>query len=242
MSFLKSFFLIIAVLVVILGGIFVINVFSYWREIKKIAPPSHYIQHQLEGQVGAGQANINKQEQLNTTLFTGNNAPFIGSATPLLTIVGFCDFECPMCEKAYPIIREFVAQHSSEVRLVFRHYVNSIDHPNSETAALASECAKDQEKFWFMHDKLFQNQDKLDMASIIQYARQIGLDEIRFSACMASRSPLAHINQDLSDAVSLEVQGTPTWFVNGQKVPGVVPAQGWEEMLRIVKGAQSPGQ
>lgn len=176
-----------------------------------------------------------KQDNLKKRLLDSPLSPVFGSIKPLLDIVMFCDFQCPFCGKAYPIIREFVARHQDSVRLTYRHFPNTEEHPQAFLSALTAECAKAQNKFWPMHDKLFQNQEGVSSETIPRYAQEVGLNETSFGLCLKEKVHEGVINKDLAAALELGVQGTPTWFVNGKKVEGVIPLSVWEEMLTKVR-------
>jgi protein-disulfide isomerase len=95
-------------------------------------------------------------------------------------------------------------------------------HPNAMPAAIAAEAAREQGKFWEMHDKLFQNQQALSPAVYIQLAKELGLDLARFDAARQSDRALSRIKEDVALAGRMGVNGTPTMFVNGERVVGAV--------------------
>ncbi len=220
----------------LLIGIFAQQVYSYVQELRKSNSSAAY------HNAGAGftQARLSPPvadlggQARSTSLAVPVDAPNIGSLNPLLQIQVFCDFQCPYCGKAFPIIREFVTKYADRVQLVFRHFPNEEAHPDSGRAAVAAECAKAQGKFWPFYDKLFVNQDRLDPVSILGYAQNVGLDAPAFTICVQDPERRLRVEQDLAEALRLGVRGTPTWFINGKKVEGVLPVNIWEEVLRKV--------
>jgi protein-disulfide isomerase len=151
-----------------------------------------------------------------------------------VTIVEFSDFECPFCSRlysrAYKQIRE---KYGSRVRFVFRHFPLTSIHPNALGAALASECAKEQAKFWEYHDVLFENQRALQRDSLIQYARQVGVANIeQFTQCFDQSKYLRTVQEDMADGEKYFVNGTPTLFINGNYVAG---AQEFEIFAAIIE-------
>lgn len=92
-----------------------------------------------------------------------------------VTIVEYGDFECPTCRQATGALKILFDRYPEQIRLVFRHYPLEAVHPHALMAALASEAAASQGKFWRMHDALFANQNHLDMKHLRAYARDIGL-------------------------------------------------------------------
>lgn len=150
-----------------------------------------------------------------------------------ITIVEFSDFECPFCEKFFtntlPKIEEKYIK-SGKVKLVYRDAPLPF-HEFAQKAAQASECAKDQEKFWQYHDKLFQNQHSLDIANLKKYANEIGLNTQNFDNCLDSGKKSAEIQNDIADATSYGVSGTPTFFINGIALVGAAPFEAFDQII-----------
>lgn len=169
------------------------------------------------------------------SLLFGENDPSLGPTNALLTIVEFGDFECPFCRKAYPDIRAFQAAHADEVRLIWRDFPLLDVHPRAQEAAEAAACANDQAKFWAYHDKLFENQGAFGDAALSSYAQQIGLDVFVFNQCRSSDTLFSEISGDLRDSITLGNTGTPTFFVNGQRLAGAVPLELWERILELAR-------
>ncbi|MDO8435374.1 MAG: thioredoxin domain-containing protein [bacterium] len=220
-------------LFLILAGAFIALTASYVRKIKR---------GDMVG--GTTETSLSKSQQpaqaVDPSRLFGAGDPSIGPTDAVLTIVEFGDFECPFCRKAYPDIRAFQAAHPNEVRFIWRDFPLVDVHPLAGDAAEAAACANDQGKFWVYHDKLFENQAKFNDASLSQYAEQVGLDGAAFSECRASDVHLSEITGDLRDSITLGNTGTPTFFVNGARLPGAVPRQFWEGILeRARSGAIS---
>ena len=109
-------------------------------------------------------------------------------------------------------------------------------HPLAQKAAEAAMCAGEQDNFWEMHDKLFQEQPKwvrasfpLDMFS--DFASEIGLDVGRFKACLKGGDTAWQINADLKEAVQRGVRATPTFFINGRKLEGAYPFEVFQQVI-----------
>lgn len=150
--------------------------------------------------------------------------PAIGARDARVTIVEFSDFECPFCLEAFPIIRELMAAYGDRVRFIYRDFPVSEIHASAQKAGEAGECAHAQGKFWAMHDKLFQNAPRFSDDALKGYARAIGLEGTAFDSCLASGQFAQEVVNDRADGLALGVRGTPTWFINGRKVEGVIPA------------------
>lgn len=159
-------------------------------------------------------------------------APVLGPADAKVTIVEFSDFACPFCEASFPVVRQLVNNYPDDVRLVYRHMPLKSIHPLAEDLAHASMCAKEQGKFWVMHDRLFQNQESITSAEmILSHAQAIGANVDEFEACQNSGRWDDEIQQDLVDAVQQGGRGTPTWIVNGQLIQGFLPLASWEQII-----------
>lgn len=149
--------------------------------------------------------------------------PTLGPVDAKVTIVEFADFQCPFCHDSYPVIRSLMVRYGDRVRFVYRHFPVSSIHEYAQSAAEASVCAAAQGKFWPYHDRLFQNQSQLDATNLERYAAQVGLDFDLFRTCLVAPTTRQIVAQDLADGQALGVAGTPTWFINGEKIEGSIP-------------------
>ena len=136
-----------------------------------------------------------------------------GPATAPVTLVEYGDYECPYCGEAYPIVKEI--QRRLGVRFVFRNFPLTQSHPHAEHAAEAAEAAAVQEKFWEMHDYLFEHQQALDDAHLVQYAVTLNLDKETFVREMTEHVHANRVHEDFLSGVRSGVNGTPTFFING---------------------------
>lgn len=144
--------------------------------------------------------------------------PFAGTAEAKVVVQEYSDFQCPACGSAYPYVKSLVQQYANNIRFEFKHYPLTKIHANAYNAALASECANDQGKFWEYHDKLFENQTQLSVGSLKQYAADLSLDTTKFNACVDTRAEKPIVDADMKTGDGLKVPGTPTFFVNGTMV------------------------
>jgi protein-disulfide isomerase len=132
-----------------------------------------------------------------------------------VTVVEYGDYECPYCGEAYPIVKEIQRRLGDRLRFVFRNFPLSQSHPHAEHAAEAAEAAAEQEKFWQMHDYLFEHQKALDDAHLVQYAVTLHLDEETFKREMTAHVHANRVREDFLSGVRSGVNGTPTFFING---------------------------
>ena len=166
-------------------------------------------------------------------------SPVKGSPTATLTMVEFSDFECPFCGRysrdAYKAIdQEYIS--TGKVRYVFRQYPLESIHPHAFKAGVASLCAGEQGKFWELHDRFFVNQTALSAAALPGHAQAVGLEMLKFNACMTSEKTAARVRQDQTDAVKAGVASTPSFLI-GMTVPGDTKVRA----VRMVRGAQQYG-
>ncbi|OJI07848.1 hypothetical protein BK004_00160 [bacterium CG10_46_32] len=176
---------------------------------------------------GGGGANVDDSHEFDVAT---SDDPAIGPIDAKVTIVEFGDFECPFCRQSFPIIRSLTQEFKGDVRFMYRDFPLESIHDNARIAALAGYCANEQNLFWPLHDKLFQNQENLSRSAIIGYANQIGIDTASFVACLNSQAAEDEVNQDIAAGQAAGVIGTPTWFINGVRVAGVIP----EDVLRQI--------
>ena len=145
-----------------------------------------------------------------------------GNKEPKVTLVEYLDFECESCGAYYPVMKKLFEEFGNEVKFVVRYF--PLDgHKNSMTSALAAEAAGKQGKYWEMHDKLFENQStwsKITDAKTLftEYAAQLGLDRNKFIADLDSDSVNKKITDDIRSGTESQLDGTPTFFINGNKL------------------------
>ena len=132
----------------------------------------------------------------------------------------YSDFQCPYCSRAASTVEELRGLYNPlYVDVVFKQFPLDF-HKNAFKAAMASECAGDQEMFWSYHDLLFENQNRLGLDDLKLYARQLGLDTTVFNECLDSGGKEDEVKADIMDARNLGITGTPTFMINGDKIVG----------------------
>ncbi len=159
-------------------------------------------------------------------------APTFGSASSSLTIVEFLDFGCPFCQASHGAMREMMQSYGGRVRFVFRDFPVVELHPRAFADALAVRCAHEQGKYLAYHDKLFADQEHHEDVDLYRYAQEIGLNEPQFKSCLQSQKYSSVIQTDIQDGLQAGVQGTPTFFFNGVRIPGVLEAQIIEPLIK----------
>ncbi|MGH3587645.1 MAG: DsbA family protein, partial [Pseudonocardia sp.] len=136
------------------------------------------------------------------------------------TVVEYLDFECPFCARATGMGAELGAHFGDRVRYVVRHLPLEDVHPHAYLAAVASEAAHRQGRFWEMHDQLFSHQSRLEPDDLREHAAVIGLDLERFDADMGDEALHARVREDEDSALASGARGTPTFFLDGVRHRG----------------------
>jgi len=173
---------------------------------------------------------------MNKIKLTG--APSRGPADAKVTVVEYSDFQCPYCGQAWEIFeKEVYPQYKDKVRFVFKQMPLTQIHPWAEDAAVASACALEQgnDQFWKMYDGLFGQQAQITKdnlpAKVEEIATAAGLDVPRLKECLAGRKTIDAVKADQTEAASVGVNGTPTFFINGRRVQNTQDASAFKQAL-----------
>jgi protein-disulfide isomerase len=170
-----------------------------------------------------------------TALEEGNFA-YLGARNPTITIVEFFDFKCPFCKETNPILQQLIGSYGNKVKLIVRNFPIESRHPGATELAELGVCAKDQGRFWPLYDYLYKQQDtipeSLTSEVVKDIAEKVSLDISKLQDCLSSPNTLQAVNKDYADAYALGVEGTPTFFINGEKFEGVIPFKVWDEYLK----------
>jgi protein-disulfide isomerase len=190
------------------------------RSCKACLPAANF----LLKQVRAGRPKKDREEAYHARFDAGkaktlvtDGSPEIGSPDAAVTVVEWADFECPFCKMMVPVLEDLAKTYPSQVRVVFKFYPLQA-HNHGEVAARAAACAQRQGKFWEMHHKLFDNQERLERGDLEGYAKDLGLDLAKFRSDFGSKEVTERIEKDKSQAEQLGLDGTPFIFINGRYV------------------------
>ena len=143
-----------------------------------------------------------------------------GNLNADLVIVEYGDYQCPYCGAAYPVLKELISQFGSQIKFVFRNFPLSEMHEYARAAALAAEAAALQNKFWEMHDAIYENQRNLNEHLLMELAVELKLNIPQFKSDLESAQLKDKIDEDFASGIISGVNGTPSFYVNGKKFDG----------------------
>lgn len=154
------------------------------------------------------------------------DAPSLGDAKAPVTLVEFSDFECPVCRNLHDTLRGLLPKYARQVRVIFKDFPLEQIHPWARTAAIAGRCAyqQDPQSFWKIYDLIYDHQDVISAENawqkMLDYGGQSGLNAETLKSCMASPEPGSAIEASRANGLLVEVNSTPTVFVNGRRMVG----------------------
>jgi protein-disulfide isomerase len=143
-----------------------------------------------------------------------------GSPLAAIELIQYGDFQCKYCAEVYPVIKWLQDSFGDLLKFVYRHYPIPTRHTLSLQAAVATEAAALQGKFWHMHDIIFENQKYLTRTSFGEFAREIDLDTQVFEDCREHRKLFQKVISDFESGVKSGVDSSPTFFINGTRYDG----------------------
>lgn len=223
-----------AIFVILLGvvGFFGYRVWFYYGKIRRgefVELPQFRSSFTSAGNAAVGGAANQDRE----TVESGDHPAEGPSAEEAkLTIVQFADFQCPFSKEEATVVRTLMRKYGDRVRFVYRDYPLTTVHPDATQASLAAECAREQGKFWAYHDKLYLNAPSLGFQDLVRYAEEIGLEARQFERCLVDERYREKVEEDRALAERLGLRGTPTFFFNGQRVEGAIPADIFENLIQ----------
>jgi protein-disulfide isomerase len=184
-----------------------------------------------------GNANLQKTGFELNKEYSSIFSPNFGNKNAKIGVVVFLDFDCPFCLSEYPSLEYAMKKYSDKGYFEFREFPVESVHPNARNLANIALCANEQDKFFEMFDILFLNSigrsgaDNLDNF-YASYATQANLNVEKFNECINNKKYDKIINKDIVDGLNSNVKGTPTFFINGRKVEGVLKKEDWDNIFK----------
>lgn len=146
------------------------------------------------------------------------NSPVRGPRTAKVTITEFADYQCPFCAQSAPLVEEVLKLYPNDVNFVYKQFPLTSIHPNALPASKATVAAGKQGKFWEMHDRVFKGSRELSPDNLKSWAKEVGLDVGKWETDANAPETQAKIDEDTTAGRNADVQGTPTFFVNGKRL------------------------
>ena len=170
-----------------------------------------------------------------------DNNYFTGPKDAKVVLIEFGDFQCPACKVVEPALQKLRSEYKDKLKFVFKQFPLP-SHNNGLDAALASEAAGEQGKFWEFHDVLYEKQAEWSTlpnpnSEFEKYAQSLGIEMAKFSKAVKDKSYSEKINTDKSDGADLNVEATPTFFLNGKKIQGGLTYEQFREKIEEILAA-----
>jgi protein-disulfide isomerase len=144
----------------------------------------------------------------------------LGPENAAVTLVEYGDYECPHCAAAHPIVSAVRDHFAKELRFVFRHFPLQQIHPNAQIAAESAEFAGAHDRFWEMHDGIYENQEQLGLPLLLALVAALGLSESDLREALEEGLYEPKVRADFTGGLRSGVNGTPTFFINGERHDG----------------------
>lgn len=196
------------------------------------------LQERVQAALGMDQPHDEKPRQAAKKIeVVAANAPVRGSPDAAVTITEYADFQCPFCARARSSIDQVLREYPGRVKLIFKSFPLDF-HADSRLAHQAALAADKQGRFWEMHDLIFSRQRAIKRDDLFAMAKSLGLDMDRFAADLESDQVRAQIEAELTEGKQRGVQGTPTFFVDGDEVVGAASVAQFEARIDPVLRAK----
>lgn len=171
-------------------------------------------------------------------LIAVDGAPIRGAAKGAVTVVEYGDFQCPFCLRSRATIKQVMDSYPEQVRVVYKHFPLSF-HREAMNAHRAAEAAREQGKFWEMHDRVFQSPSDLTAATMRKHAEELGLDLAKYDEAVGSDRVQKRIAADQDEGRKVGVRGTPAFFVNGKMIAGAQPFDAFKREIDALLGKKA---
>ncbi|HXD16161.1 MAG TPA: thioredoxin domain-containing protein [Vicinamibacterales bacterium] len=166
-----------------------------------------------------------------TTVTVNPDDPSEGKADAAVTLVEYSDFQCPFCLRVMPTLKQLRAKYGDKLRIVWKDFPLTQIHPQAFVAAQAGNCAREQGKFWELHDKMFGNQSALQPEALKRYAAEAGVDAAKFNQCLDTSKYESRVQDAIRAGGRLGIQSTPTVYVNGRMINGAQPIEVFQAVI-----------
>ncbi|MBE0697447.1 MAG: DsbA family protein, partial [Anaerolineaceae bacterium] len=183
----------------------------------------------------------NQQQEVKRYDVPIDDDPVRGVDSAAITIIEFSDYQCPFCRQWHEdVLPQLQAKYGDKIRMVYRDFPLYSIHPSAESAAIAANCAGEQNRYWDYGDLLFTHQDSLNTQTYEKLAQDLKLDLSSFKQCIAENRYKDEVDADFNFASELGVRSTPTFFINGLAVVGAQPFEVFEQIIDMELAGKIP--
>lgn len=208
------YFLVVSIVILLIVFVIILGTFwSFWSKIWRIEE----FYSQKNQSVAAGPT-ISRFD------------PYQGNINAKVTIIEYSDFFCPACKNLNTDLQEIEKQYGTDIKIVFKS-LPVLNQLESKKAAISAYCAGEQNKFWEYKDLLFENNNILNDQAYLTLATSLGLSQQSFSACLTSQKYDALINNNLTEALKLQIISIPTVYVNNQKMEDYITVDSLKKII-----------
>ncbi len=200
------YFIIFSIIILLIFAVIIIG--SFWDYRSQIKKMENYYQERL-AKTSQAKPQINKFD------------PIKGSLAAEITLFEYSDLFCPACQNLQNDLQDLEKLYGNNIRFVFKSLPITV-HPENRPSLNAAYCAWEQNKFWEYKNLLYQEPKTLNEQKYRQYASQLNLDLEIFNKCLEDNKYYPVIEQNIADALTLNITSIPTIFINGQKIEGFI--------------------
>ncbi len=186
------------------------------------------------------------QKQLESSLSDAD--PWKGNADAKIVVVEYSDFQCPFCSRADTQVKELLAKHGDKIKFIYKQFPLVAMHPWAQPASEIGLCVlkqKGNDAYWTYHEGVFADQAAVPrelpaaITKLLELAKAAGGDPAAVKACFEAHETQAAVEESMKQAEALEVNSTPTFFINGRRVAGAVPIETFEQIFAEIE-SQKP--
>jgi protein-disulfide isomerase len=164
-----------------------------------------------------------------------------GQINAPITFVEYGDYQCPYCGTAYPIVKKLQKHFKNDMRFVFRNFPLTNMHPQAEIAAETAEFADSHQRFWDIHDLIYENQNRLNLNFLFELVETLQLPAHELEVALEKKDFEPKVRHDFLGGVRSGVNGTPTFFINEQRYNGLVEYEDLVAAIDLLLAKQPHG-
>jgi len=221
-------------ILLVIFSIFLFTTLKYWSLIR--SGQGHAISSKFYNTFQANLKGNNASDTAKRAELETSDDPYKGNPAASIVVVEFVDFKCSLCKESEGIMKKVVDNYGHKIKLIIRDFPIESTHPGATKLGEIAQCAHEQNRYWQMHDSLFANQSSLTAVlaekDIKALSNLASVDYTKLQKCLSDGKAKIEVDQDYATAFKHSAKGTPTFFINGKMVTGVIPYKSWETFLK----------